>query len=367
MALIFPRLAKNFIKNGYYPTDEVTLARILTALDVGSSSIRTLDPCCGEGVALAEVKHHLEECGAITEALGIEFDEERAWHAKTLLDRVQHADMNDVVVSARSIGLLFLNPPYGQAVADNAGTGDGKRTDRLEKQFVRRFIGTLQFGGVMVLIVPHYTLDEEMATLIDRNFERVSVWMAPEQQFKQCVLLGIKRRVCKPSAGNIAALAAVGRGLLPPELPECWHEEPYCVPQATDDSTFAFVATSINGRELATEVQRFHSQSLWPQFGVTLGQAIAADRPPLKQLSQWHLALALAAGQIGGFITSRHGQQLLIKGDTFKDKVASVETEVREDGSVAETRVLTDRFVPMIRAIDFTEGSANFGQVITIR
>ena len=29
MALIFARLARNFIRNGYFPTDEVTLVRAL--------------------------------------------------------------------------------------------------------------------------------------------------------------------------------------------------------------------------------------------------------------------------------------------------------------------------------------------------
>jgi len=38
----------------------------------------------------------------------------------------------------------------------------------------------------------------------------------------------------------------------------------------------------------------------------------------------------------------------------------------RGDGSVAETRVLTDKFVPVIRGIDFTPG-AKFGSIVTIR
>jgi tRNA1(Val) A37 N6-methylase TrmN6 len=368
MGLIFPRIAHNFIKNGYYPTDEVTLARILTAIDTTSSCVRILDPCCGEGVALAEVKNYLvSECAAESvEALGVEFDEERAWHAKTLLDRVQHADVHDVVVSARSIGLLFLNPPYGAAVADSAGTGDGKRADRLEKMFLRRALGTLQFGGVLVLIVPYTTLDEEMANLLVRNFDHVSAWMAPEQQFKQAVLFGVKRRAARPNDKRLAELVAIGRGELPPELPELWCGEPYLVPAATDEATFGFAAIRLNGKELATEVARFLPATLWPQFHAVLGQVREVDRPPLKQLSQWHLALALAAGQIGGFVDGRDGQTLLIKGDTFKDKVVSVETEERDDGSIAETRVLTDRFVPMIRAIDFTEQTPGFGDVITI-
>ena len=28
MALMFPRLARNFVKNGYFPTDEPTLEKI---------------------------------------------------------------------------------------------------------------------------------------------------------------------------------------------------------------------------------------------------------------------------------------------------------------------------------------------------
>ncbi|VFT08828.1 O-methyl transferase family protein [Pseudomonas aeruginosa] len=33
MALMFPRLARNFAKNGYYPTDEPTLERALKRTD----------------------------------------------------------------------------------------------------------------------------------------------------------------------------------------------------------------------------------------------------------------------------------------------------------------------------------------------
>jgi hypothetical protein len=39
----------------------------------------------------------------------------------------------------------------------------------------------------------------------------------------------------------------------------------------------------------------------------------------------------------------------------------------RDDGSVAETRILTDRFVPVIRAWDMTPGSPTRGEVLTIR
>lgn len=61
MALIFPRVATNFAKNGYYPTDEATIERALKALAAKdpNQAIRIIDPCAGEGVAIAEVAHHL--------------------------------------------------------------------------------------------------------------------------------------------------------------------------------------------------------------------------------------------------------------------------------------------------------------------
>lgn len=366
MALVFPRLARNFIKNGYFPTDDVTLPRILGALDIGASRVRVLDPCCGEGVALAEVKHHLTECGSSVSALGIEFDAERAWHAKGLLDVVIHADVADVFVTARSVGLLFLNPPYGHVVSDKAATGEKEKSDRLEKQFMRRTLGLIQFGGVMVLIVPHYILDTELSSLIARNFERVEVFMAPEQQFKQCVIFGVKRRSDTPDPAIVKRLEAVGGGTLPPELPELWTGEPYVVPQASDDSAFAFNAVRLDAPQLESELERMEKSTLWPQFEPMFSALARSHRRPLRGLSEWHLALALAAGQISGVVESKDGRKLLIKGDTFKEKLVTSEFSENKDGERQETRIATDIFVPVIRGIDFTPGNS-FGEIITIR
>lgn len=363
MALIFPRLAQNFIKNGYFPTDDVTLSRILAALDIGAGKVRVLDPCCGEGVALAEVKHHLSECGAQVSAFGIEYDAERAWHAKNLLDRVIHGDVHDSLLSARAVGLLFLNPPYGDVVADKAGTGEQTKRERLEKIFYRRTAQWVQFGGVLVLIVPHYVLDSDFSAKIAGNFERVQVFMAPEQKFKQCVIFGVKKRAGSPDPATVRMLEAVGKGELPPELPEHWQDEPYLVPAAPEE--FSFQVIRLDGPQLEAELSRLSSSTLWQQFPAIFSQGRQAHRRPLRQLSPWHLALALAAGQISGVVKSGDGRILLIRGETYKEKDTMVERTAREDGSIAETRILTDFFVPVIRGIDFTPGPG-YGQIVTI-
>ena len=132
-----------------------------------------LDPCAGEGTALAECQHHLGSDQV--RSFAIEYDEERAYHAKQLLDHCIHGDFQDCLLSPRQFGLLFLNPPYGDLVADKAGMTEqegGKQ--RLEKLFYQRSNQLLQFGGVMVMIIPHYTLDKPLSHWIARHFERDS-------------------------------------------------------------------------------------------------------------------------------------------------------------------------------------------------
>ncbi|MDN3881364.1 class I SAM-dependent methyltransferase, partial [Pseudomonas aeruginosa] len=89
-------------------------------------------------------------------------------------------------------------------------------------------------------------------------------------------------------------------------------------------------------------------------------------RPPVRELSRWHLALALAAGAISGVVRSKSGRILVVKGDTYKDKVRKTEFTEDEDGNITEVRILTDRFIPIIRAWEMTPSSVNQGRVLTI-
>ncbi|HHC72952.1 MAG TPA: class I SAM-dependent methyltransferase [Thiotrichales bacterium] len=366
MALMFQRLARNFIKNGYFPTDAETTRRVLSALKPAENGpLRILDPCCGEGVALAECKHHL---GAEhTEAFGIEYDEERAWHAKGILDRCIHGDAQDCIVGRRQFGLLWLNPPYGDLVADKAALSryPGKGRPRLEKLFYSLANPWLAFGGVLVLIIPGYSLDRELAGWIATHYERVRVFQAPEQRFQQVVVFGVRRRTADATGVSKArAMLEAAASEPPPVLPETWPEEPYVVPAAPAGEV-SFVYSRLEPRQLAEELVRF--RGLWERFDLVFGGTSRGPRRPLRAMSDWHLALALAAGQVSGVVRSNDGRVFVIKGDTHKEKEARVEYEQKANGKVTETRILTDKFVPVIRALDFTPGSPTFGQVLVIR
>ena len=123
--------------------------------------------------------------------------------------------------------------------------------------------------------------------------------------------------------------------------------------------------SAMEPEQFADEVGRL--QGLWPSLDTHLGAAQQSLRPPARALSHWHLALALAAGAISGVVRSKTGRVLVVKGDTHKDKTLQREFTEREDGSIAETRILTDKFVPVIRAWDMTPGSPTRGEVLTIR
>jgi len=370
MALMFQRLARNFIKNGYFPTDADTMSRILSSLSVPKTGqLRILDPCAGEGTALAECKHHFGNNRV--EAFAVEYDKERAWHAKQILDRCIHGDIQDCVLGQRQYGLLWLNPPYGDLVSDKGSTGDrfgGKGRKRLEKLFYHLTVSTLQFDGVMVLIIPQYSLDKEMVGWITTHFHRIEVYKAPEQKFKQVVLFGVRRRTKEArndtSDAKERLLSIVGGEVELDILPEIWSSEPYVVP-ASLGGDVKFNYMKLDTAQLADEIQR--NPCLWNQFELKFRSvALETSRRPLRKMSDWHLALALASGQVSGLVQSKDGQQFLIKGGTHKEKTRSVSTEIDEDNRLTSITTLTDRFVPVIRAIDFTPGP-DYARVVEIK
>lgn len=370
MALMFPRLARNFAKNGYYPTDEGSLERVLQALTPANDGvIRALDPCAGEGAALTEVAHALGRDRV--HAYGVEYDPERATTMATLIDTALQGDLMDTVISPRTMGLLWLNPPYGDLVADHVHNmqyqGKGRR--RLEKLFYQRTIGTLQYGGVLVLIIPAYSLDKELTGWLANHFTNLRIFRAAVDDFKQVVILGnrVRRYEIEGKAEakryRLQLLRIGMKEETPDVLPEEWLFEPYVVPAAKGEMGH-FYRISVEPKQLGEEVAQLGG--LWSDVGAVFGRTGLKARPPVRRLSNWHLALSLAAGAITGVVTSPTGRCLVVKGNTHKDKVAKTEFTENKDGSIKETRVLTDRFVPVIQAWEMTPGSAQRGQLLTI-
>jgi len=371
MALMFQQLAHNFVKNGYYPTDSATIEKVVNVLQpCKTGTMRIIDPCAGEGIALAEcryVLHHPEQMQTV-ETFGVEYNQERSVQAKQLLDRCLYGDFQDTIITPRSFGLLWINPPYGDLVTDKGQTSElpTKGKKRLEKLFYQRSARLLQYGGVMVLIVPHYTLDQEFRKWIAAGFDNIGIFLAPEQRFKQVVVVGVRRRTSTYDETYNKMLAILDQFCNSDDKSQCWTDSyRYPIPPATTGE-IRFNTMRIDEQQLKEETKKY--PCLWTQFTMQMNSTTQGHRRPLMALSDWHLALALAAGQVSGVVHSNDGQKTyVIKGDTFKDKKQSVVLEPQGDGEFREIRTSLDVFVPQIKAIDFTAQSPTFGEILTIK
>lgn len=368
MALMFARLARNFAKAGYFPTDEPTLERCLSALEPApSGTLSILDPCAGEGAAIAEIAHDLDRDRV--RAYAVEYDLDRAESARALVDRCLHSDLMDTMISRQAFGLLFLNPPYGDIERNECAGYEFHGRARLEKLFYQRTLPFLQYDGVLIFIIPVYTLDDELVGWLTRHFVDLRAYRAVETKFQQMVIFGRRARGKDQTQESTRAarerLLKIGKGDLElEELPADWPYLPYVIPSSSSEPAH-FYRLSVEPAQFASEVGRL--KGLWPSMGTHLGAAQKSLRPPACALSRWHLALALAAGAVSGIVRAKSGRLLVVKGDTHKEKSSTVEYTELENGKVSETRVLTDRFVPVIRAWDMTPTSATFGEVLTIR
>lgn len=366
MALMFPRVARNFAKNGYFPTDEGTLERVIQAIEPSPGIMAIFDGCAGEGVAIAEVAHALGRDQVRSYA--VEYDMERASHARRLVDHCLHSDLMDTFISRSSFGLLWLNPPYGDLVRDDLGGKQFQGRARLEKVFYDRTVPLLQYGGIGVLTIPSTTLDDEFIGLITKHFGSLQVFRAVDRQFRQVVIIGIRLRQNELRQRDARLfrdeLHSIRNGEAEaPELPSTWSRPRYTVPSSAAEPEH-FYRLSLDPQQLLSEVTRL--QGLWPDFDIHFGTSQSQPRPPARALSPWHLALALTAGAISGVVQSKSGRILVVKGDTHKEKAERTEVTEHENGSITEVRVLTDKFVSVIKAIDMTPGSPTRGQVLTI-
>ncbi|MFA0154538.1 DUF6094 domain-containing protein [Vibrio sp. 10N.261.46.A3] len=363
MAVMHPRVAGNYLKDGYYPTDEATLRQLAQLLICTPGTHRFLDPCCGEGLAMAQLLREIEgEAESHIDTFGVELNAERAQLARSTLHRVLHSNAFDTVIGAGSQSFLFLNPPYGDTVSETE-VPQKRAMARLEMQFTQRMLPTLKRGGLLALVIPYTSLSPAFSRYLALRLDDVSVFAAETDRFKQVVILGLKRDMRGEEHQVRRQLTAerlqkVGEGQS--RLSKMQGQRRYRITPISQ-RPFRFEKVRPEMSELS-QAFREH-QGLWRHFAMTFESPNRQSVPrPLKRLSPWHLSLSLAAGQISGRVTSNDGtKQLLVKGGT--QKVKKTQTSV-EGAQVVTTTI--DQFVPLIRAINVTPGQ-DFGKIVMIQ
>jgi hypothetical protein len=181
-----PRMARptSKMRMGYFPLPEAEARRIRQHLLFATSSFTALDPCAGEGKALAVLTE-----GTQGQRCGIELDGYRAEEAIRRLDQVIYGDCFDVDCRVESCSLLYENPPYDLAASDD-GSGE-----RLEALFLQRTFRWLKPGGVLILVIPVAQL-AVCGNLLSVQFQDAEVYRLSEPecvQYKQIVVFAVRR------------------------------------------------------------------------------------------------------------------------------------------------------------------------------
>lgn len=281
-------------KAGFYPTPPQTLQIITRLLAQGAPQLRgrsALDPCAGEGEAIATVGRALG-----MKTYGIELDHERAAIARKQLHRVRQGDA--LRFTAQGFSLLWFNPPYDH----------GPDGERLEQTFLKRYLESLVVGGVMVMLVPEYTL-AELWPLITKSHLPALVARLPEPEyrvFKQVVVVTQqvydyeaipKKWLDKP----LAYLDQVDRLKLPKEY--ITEERPQLIEDLELDPQ--------------TLIEMAEKSPLWEE----LQHQVAPSVQPLLPLKAAHLALLVAGGVLDLETVEIEGIPHLLLGVLKKDVV----------------------------------------------
>jgi hypothetical protein len=318
-------------KCGFYPTPPQSLQAIIKWLRCAQYHKPThlLDPCCGEGAALAAVQR---QCGYAAKTWGIELDADRAVASSQVLGTVVQGSMFDARINPLgTMGLLWLNPPY-----------DREENGRTELAFLKHAAKWLAPHGVVAYLVPEYILEvEHTRQWIRCQFQRIQITRLIKSeylQFRHIVLLALKRP--KPVEPERAERFPVGPYLHLDEYDEERDSEPYLIPSTAAPTVFQSGDT-ITDKDLHEDQPRLQKEL--SHLLMLQGQEMD-QLSPLLPLRRGHLCAKLISGALNGRLTTPEGD-LVIKG--YSQRVCATRVD-EEEGK----EITTDAPAPGIRILN---------------
>jgi 16S rRNA G966 N2-methylase RsmD len=348
-------------KGGFYPIPPTMTDLIIAHLRAPAGG-RVLDPCAGEGVALATIATALG-----LEAYGIELHQARAEAAQERLAplaerparvlndhhrrRVLQGDYRTLHTTRGGFNCLYLNPPYHED-ADAI---------RLEYQWLRDTREWLQPDGILVYVIPQAVLGlRQIARSLASWYTQLQVSRFPDpeyQAFHQVVVFGVRRpQVVAPDNELVQRLVDQAGGI--EDLPwlTCLEQVSYMLPTPMVPSNrFYFYGSFIEPEDAAAEATCLGVRTLaaWSDHLAPVG-ALALPVTPLMPLKVGHLAGLMAAG----FLDNQHlvdgEEHMLIKGRAYKRLVYAQEVETRPDGSEQQVNTATEQVVTDVTTLSPT-------------
>ncbi len=333
---------------GFYPTPVTMVEKIARHL-VFEGPTRLFDPCCGEGEALGSLAQNVAPTGSIT--YGIELDGKRALEAKNVLHNVVACGYERARVEDKSMQLLYLNPPYD----NTAGLGSGlEGENRKELLFLRDLSKKVAPGGVLVFLIPRYTLTVKMVDALAIRYASLKAYRFDDEEYKvysQVVIFGVRRaestsKLTKEEHEARNMLLFYGKNMDEP-MPVLDEEETlWRVPQA-DLSVLPLFRGSVHDPEelrkdlAGSDVFAMVENMLQSEAEV---QNLAQ---PLLPFRQTHLATLIAAGALNGAVGVGEDRHMVVG---MSKKVQDRTESLDDKGN--KTVMITDRYVTAVRVIE---------------
>lgn len=194
----FSRTVANEQKKGAYYTDNGMCKRIgrLFALPA-DNEVSVLEPSIGDSKAVLTFLDNVKVKAKKTAVYGVELDAVVAKETKEELKKlsednvvIQADFLSGTKISYNSFSLCFSNPPYRKA--------DALNDTSMETQFMKNIYPLMKKQGILVYVIPYYTLVNQSDFLKPflLRFEPVACYRFDDkeyEQFQQCVLIGRRR------------------------------------------------------------------------------------------------------------------------------------------------------------------------------
>ena len=309
------------IRCNYYPLPDREADLIRSCMVFPDQKLSALDPCAGEGRAMAMIT-------ASSKAVryGIELDSYRAEAAAKVLDHVIQGDALNAHSRVESFGLIYANPPFDDEFGES-----GNR--RFEVLFLSHFARWLVPGGVLVYVLPAPQL-AGCAQILASHFRNVQVFRfgSPEcVRYKQIVVFAVarsRRERDRTRDADISycrnQLIAQGRQYEMLPLLAAGATELRVPPSGPAELSYAGLPLdAIEDLLPASPAYRQIAQILDPQ-------PVALNTRPLIPLHKGHIGLLSTAGLLNGIFGS--GDRLHVA--AWKTKKRVIKTEDTEDEKI---------------------------------
>jgi hypothetical protein len=274
------------IKLGYYPLP-IEEARNIRALLAASAPYSAIDPCVGDGTALAEIT---KDTGAYL--AGIELDADRAAAAGAKGVATIHGSTFECRVLAETCSLQYLNPPYDSEFGPHSNK-------RMELVFLEHCYRWVTSEGVLVFVVPAPAVGT-CARLLAAQFERIRVFRLQHPasvRFNQVVVFGRRKKAHsrgEPKGAEELLRIAYKPHLLPVLNQEA--SERYAIPPSSP-ATITFTGLPLD--EVEDALQR--SVAMQNARGILVRKQQKMSGRPVTPLHKGHVGLLACSGMLNGF------------------------------------------------------------------